>query len=918
MPAPYATSLRGRETELSRLLSALDDAAVGSAQFILIESSAGLGKTRLLRELMLAAASKGFAVLHAECQPERRHVPFSGVMTAFGALGSSPDPARRRLAAKLAGVSEALPEQRYLAANTVVGHLEEILRIAPVLLVLDDFHEADSGSRLVLRQASAELGDGRVVIVVAQRPHEADHETRLNLDAVRLDLQPLSPVASTAVVEELIGARTDQRLRRVIDACGGSPLLLVEMVKQLRWEGAISSSGGVATLEPETGLTAAGAILARRVESLPRSATELLSLASVLGRSFTVSDLAALTKRSPAELVPDLQVALTAGLLLEGNDTLAFAHALLHDAAYRRLAAPLRTEMHREAARLYERRGAPPARIARHLVEIAGERDPMVIDTLVEAGRELMGRAPEEAVELLQRAQTHMKPGHAARAQVSALLAEALSWSGQLVEAESAAGAALSGGLDRDTEATLRVHLTRTLRLQGRAGDAFTQAMSAGGGPRELLAEAALAAVFCHRVDHARELASGLLRESDSDLAACIALCASCFGSFLSCHWHEAVQAGAQAVRLGESNPAFMAAAQPRLYYGHVLTVTGRLEEGERQLQTGLREAEREGRRWLEPSYHQYLARKRWLAGEWEDAIAEDEAAISAAEDIARGNSRLMAGPLLSMSVRLHRGDIDRATLDTMLAGVGTSESPTGGSLSDWQLGLALEAAGRPSQALEVLVPLWRRNAEGGVYAELRQAGADLVRIAIAAGRKDEVAFAIALLEELRRRARHPLAEAGYLHALALWNGSLDLCLKAIELLRSASRPLELATAYEAAANLASDAEAIALARSAEEVYASLGATVDVARVRNRMRRLGVRTGARGPRRRAAIGWQSLSESETRVAALVAEGLSNPEVAERLYLSRRTIETHLKHIYQKLVIRSRVQLATIAATRRGG
>ncbi|HEX6348637.1 MAG TPA: BREX system ATP-binding domain-containing protein [Candidatus Dormibacteraeota bacterium] len=912
-------SLIGRNRELQALIASLERTTGGAAEIVLVEARAGVGKTRLLREVLLHAAERRFAVLHVECEPEQSHTPFAAAATALGALASSSDAPRRRLAAAFSGrLQSADPDQRFRAADAAVSFLEGLLQRSPVLFVLDDFQNADSGTRLVLRRAAAALADRRLMILLARRPGGIAHiDTDVGI-AARLELRPLDRASVAGLAAEIVKCRPGPRLLRELDACGGNPLLVIELVRQLDWEGLLATTNGVAELSASS--SGAGVVLGRRVDSLPATVAQLLALASVLGQTFSVGELAALSGRSTGDLLGPLSEAESAGLIVERAHNLAFSHSLLHEVTYDRIPALVRVELHREAAHMLAGRGASAGRIARHLAEVTGREDVHAVDWLQSAGREVLSRAPEEAADLFSRALAAIPPESPRVGDLLADFAEALSSCGRLEESVEAAERALGLGLGRQREVAVRAHLARSLRWQGRAGQAYAQAMGAASDDRELLAEAALAAVMSHRVEEGRALALDVLQKDEGQLADCVALSAYCFGSFLSCHWSDAVSAGARAVALGEAAPEVMTIVQPRLYYGHVLTVCCRYAEAEQQLQSGLREAEREGRRWQEPLYHQYLARKRWLTGDWDDAEAEDEAAVAAAEDIARWSSRLMAGPAQAISIRLHRGVLSDTAAVLREFGASSMEgSPTGGTLTDWQLGLVLEAEGRPAAALDILIPLWRRSLEGGLVVELRQAGPDLMRIALAADRRDAAEFALPVMEEIRRRAQHPLADAAWLHTLALWDASLDPCVQAASLLEPLGRPLELANTYESAARLAKVAgagdEAAAYGVRAEELYQGLGAAMDLGRIRSFLRALGRRPAGRGARPRSRSGWGSLTESELRVARLVPEGLSNPEIAEKLFISRRTVETHLKHVYAKLELTSRVQLAAELARR---
>ncbi|HEX5620404.1 MAG TPA: helix-turn-helix transcriptional regulator, partial [Solirubrobacteraceae bacterium] len=108
-----------------------------------------------------------------------------------------------------------------------------------------------------------------------------------------------------------------------------------------------------------------------------------------------------------------------------------------------------------------------------------------------------------------------------------------------------------------------------------------------------------------------------------------------------------------------------------------------------------------------------------------------------------------------------------------------------------------------------------------------------------------------------------------------------------------------------------------ALLERARDAYERSGAVRDLARVEGALRALGVRRGAGGPRRRPATGWEALTETELKVVRLVAERLTNPEIAERMFISRRTVQTHVSHALAKLGVASRRDLAAEAARRAG-
>jgi DNA-binding CsgD family transcriptional regulator len=162
-----------------------------------------------------------------------------------------------------------------------------------------------------------------------------------------------------------------------------------------------------------------------------------------------------------------------------------------------------------------------------------------------------------------------------------------------------------------------------------------------------------------------------------------------------------------------------------------------------------------------------------------------------------------------------------------------------------------------------------------------------------------------------------PTGQAHGLRCLGLVEQDPDTLVRAVAVYRESPRPLERAEACEDSAELLAKAgrmeEAIALWDEAVGLYDGLGAERDLARVAAQLRQHGVKRGTRRRHVRATTGWESLTGTEHKVVGLVAQRLSNPEVAERLFISRHTVESHLKHIYRKLGLSSRRELAAMAA-----
>jgi DNA-binding CsgD family transcriptional regulator len=198
--------------------------------------------------------------------------------------------------------------------------------------------------------------------------------------------------------------------------------------------------------------------------------------------------------------------------------------------------------------------------------------------------------------------------------------------------------------------------------------------------------------------------------------------------------------------------------------------------------------------------------------------------------------------------------------------------------------------------------------------------GPSLARAAKRAGDEELVRTVTAAMEEMAAHAAVPYAEGGALVCRALADSDPDIALAAVEVYRPSDRAPEVAAACEDAGGLLAVKGQAASARDLFEqalaAYEQLGAVRDSARALASMRELGIGRKRRGARKRPSTGWDALTPSELEVVRLATEGLTNPQIGQRLFISRRTVQTHLAHAFRKLDISSRVGLA--AAAKRGG
>jgi len=204
-----------------------------------------------------------------------------------------------------------------------------------------------------------------------------------------------------------------------------------------------------------------------------------------------------------------------------------------------------------------------------------------------------------------------------------------------------------------------------------------------------------------------------------------------------------------------------------------------------------------------------------------------------------------------------------------------------------------------------------------GLAAEYGVLGPDLIRLALANGDAERARAVAAAVAGLAHRNEVPSLAGMALRCRGLADDDAETLAAAVQAYQPGVRPLELAGACEEAgaafARRGEQDRARPLLGQALTIYEQLDAGRDLARAEAVLRQAGLHRGRRGPRGRPQFGWSSLTSAEQAVASLVADGLSNPQIGERLYISRRTVQTHLIHVFAKLDITSRAQLAATVA-----
>jgi DNA-binding CsgD family transcriptional regulator len=537
------------------------------------------------------------------------------------------------------------------------------------------------------------------------------------------------------------------------------------------------------------------------------------------------------------------------------------------------------------------------------------------------------------AVDLLGRALELAGPADPARDGLLAEQAVSLMWAGRLADAEATCREVLARTHDRDTAPMLRLCLMQTLLGRGRIEQALQEVETAVASQQlsdpervRLQAFQASALASLGQLDAAADTATRTrpaAAEVGDDLAGCIcvatlALVANLGGDFL-----RALGLAVEAVRSADQSASLLAHRFPvSLFLGGCLHDTDRLAEGQVALQRGRRISEELGIKRELPLYYWGLAQGCLWLGEWDDALAECQACLELAGEYGMRLHGTVFSHSIHAVIAVHRGDLPDA--EGAVAAAERELAATGPQLGwDWLLwanALLLEARGQPEGSLATLCRAWDTCTGQGLVSTLPLFAADLVRHAVGANDRHRAEQATNAIEELAGRNPGVTTLTGAaLRCRGLVEDDAEVLVRAAMAYRAGPRPLERALACEDAAwalgRVGRVGEARPLLEEATAVYEGLSASWDLARAAARLRSLGLRPGRRGPRKRPKSGWDSLTATELTVVRLITEGLSNPEIAERMFISRGTVHTHVSHILAKLGLGSRVALAAEASRR---
>jgi DNA-binding CsgD family transcriptional regulator len=919
-PRPIACPVRGRAAELKVIGSLVAELTQGRGGVLVIEGPPGIGKSRLLAESRSLAHRAGIRTLFGQAFEYQQAVPFFSLFTAtiYADPPVGDEEALRRL-----GSSADL---RYWVVHDLNRAIRAAAGVTPLVILLEDIHWADTSTLLALRTLTAPPHVSPVLWVLTARtgaggPPVRDTVSELERQgAMYLRLSAMSRSGVIDMIEDAVRARADVSLLNLADKAHGNPFLVTELLGGLNEESRLCISRGCAVAAGETLPRRLSVNMGQRLDALSNATTEVVQIAAVLPDLFTVALLAQMLERRPAALVSAVEEAVRADLLVEDGDHLRFRHDLLREATRQSLPPSLRRAVERQAATVMLEMGAAPAEVATQLARSADVGDQAAVTALREAAQSMANSDKSGAADLSKRA-LDLLP--AEDTQRGALLAETvglLNQSGRYQEAEELAVAMLAQ-LSPEEEAQTRLRTPN-------AADALEKRIAENRRALQLsqISDVTrarhLAWLACNdavsglpldvSVITAARAAAAVTGDPESGAICEISLAITDYVDGYALRGLTRLEK--LDIRADGDDPSFTSALAS-IHQTTVLNFVGRAQEATDLMARGVEVSRREGSEVASVLWASQGAMIHLAAGRLSAARVTLEAVAprlwGAMSEMGMQRWLVLAEVAVRTGDRKLLQDIVVEARAANPAGLNLVQRGAAYvvALTAWDCGDVHEAVRWMScDTGQVLNPLWANSFDQLILT---------ARVAAAAGDAGLRARALRGVELLEHDSNEvPLFSAVSRHTLGILGRDAAALVDAAAALRI-SRPLLSACAAEdagaALAQTGSNAGAVDQFNYAFDTYVELEATADARRVAGRLRCLGVvRRISTHPREKT--GWDSLTAAELKVVNLIADGATNPIVAERLRLSPHTVKSHVRNAFAKLGISCRAQLPGMVAS----
>ncbi len=925
-----SSPIRGRDEQLQMIGGFLERVRAGAGGVAIVEGAAGLGKTRLLAAARAAAGTLSFRTGLGTAEPGHSSVELAVLMEAlFGGAESLVERAAL-------GSHDRSREEPFWLLQDVQTLLERAALRQPLLVCLDDVQWADAGCGFALRMLTQWLASLPVAWLIAVRPNQGAAQIRRALaelttaGALTIRLTPLNASAVAEVAADVLGAPAGGDLLRTLADVRGNPFLIVDLLAGLREEKLVCVVDGRMRLVESRVPHRLEDSMRRRLSRVTPTGERVVTVAASLARQFTLNQIAAMARRPVTDLVDAVREVIDAGILIEQGGRLAFQHDLAREAVRSAVPETVRRALDREAAGVLLAGGALPVEVAAQLAASAEPGDVTAVRALAEAAESLGMTDPGASADIASVALSLGPSRHPLRGPLVARRTVSLFAAGRSKEARAFADNALRQSLPAEQEAEVRLSLAAMFAISAddRADNA-RQGLSLAGLKADTRAR--LWASLFHNLLVAGRLDEGLAIESEvrTNVLASADLAAQYFFQIGRSAMEYQLGRFEPSLRLLDGvDPELLAGFDDprerltRSYRSWLLSALDRVDEAMAVAEDGLASAQRDRQNWAVHVFETWKGRHLLHMGRLDEANALLEGRFRLAD------AHLIVGVLDAAAVvalgraKLHLGDERGAHEVAEIAKVMlTTTAPVVRRLAAWYLAVHAMATGDPSQAHRWLCALGETE-RLSVFPLFPTEVADdplLVRMALAVG-DDELAKAAAELAAHRHELNPgvPSVAGTAAHTRGLLHGSRGDLEQAAAILRTCPRPLALAAVLEdlGCARLADGdrSGAVDAFDRVLRICVDAGAARDAARARKRLRELGVRRRIQSLDR-PKLGWESLTATELKVARLAAAGCANRAIADRLFVSPHTVNTHLRHVFEKLDIRSRVDLTRIVERR---
>ena len=955
-----ADSLVGRQEELRRIDDALDALATGRPGAVEIVGAAGIGKTRLLTEAADRADARGHIVLRGAAADLERDIAFWVFIDALDEyvesveprrLGNLPDEVRTELARVFPALAHlgrddapGLQGERYRINRAVRELLERLAATKPLVLILDDFHWADPASVDLLGSLLRRPPSAAVLLVLAARPHQGPTRLAGTLERAlrdgslaRLELSPLTSEEATAMLGRV---DPDQRTTALFEESGGNPFYLEQLARSPEFADRLSARPLVSVDGAHVPPLVVAA-LTEELALLSPAARRVLEGASVAGDPFEPEMAATAADVSEQEAMDAIDELLARDIIRPTDvpRRFRFRHPIVRRAVYESAPGGWRIGAHERAADALRARGAGPATRAHHVDISAKIGDAAAVATLAEAGRISAQRAPAIAVRWFSGALRLLPDSAPYGERVDLLSANAtsLAATGRFSDAHAAILESLAIVPDEETALRLKLSATcaRVEHLLGHHDQAHARlvtaldslADAAGADAVGLMVELARDAVFrlqyaagqewaARAVAASRALADPLL------VPVSLAIYARALAWGGDAERGEAIRSEAAALIDALSDDDLARRLDALVDLGGAEIYLDRFEEAGRHCERALQVGRATGQDQLFPGVNATLGVAWCMLGRLAEAAELLDAAIEAGR--LSGNPQALAWALFCRAfVAVPAGDTRVAiataeeSLNLATAGGQTVIAARAASvlaiarINAGELTPATEPLrGIGTDAFDALPDTWKAYfLELMTRYWLAHDDRDAAERAAAGAQSSATAVGLRLPTAMAYRAAAAVALADDDARTAA-----DRALASADLAEAVGAPVEASLARlvagRALGHLGDRDRAVALLEQAAAELDRCGARRYRDEAQQELRRLGRRIHRRtrpGDSNQTGIG--TLTARELEIARLIVDRKTNGEIASELFLSKKTVETHIRNMFRKLDANSRVEIA---------